>query len=84
MIPAAVQAMVQAVHARVLRELHLHHALFGYGLNDADLIETLLDFARAGDAASFRELARMRGVPAADIDAMWAGTMRRVGMGMNQ
>jgi len=75
------RAEVQRVHARILRELrelHIQHALLGFGLADEDLVATLLDFARAGDAEGFRELALMRGVPAADIAAMWAGTMRRI------
>jgi hypothetical protein len=46
---------------------------------DPDLIATLLDFARAGDEAGFRDLALMRGVPADEIPHMWAGTVKRVG-----
>jgi hypothetical protein len=43
------------------------------------LVATLLDFARAGDEAGFRELALMRGVPAAEVPTMWAGTLKRLG-----
>ena len=46
---------------------------------DPDLVATLLEAARAGEEATFRELAMMRGVPAEEIPAMWAGTRLRVG-----
>lgn len=46
---------------------------------DDDLVATLLDFARASDLDGFRELAVMRGVPAAEIAPMWDGTVKRLG-----
>lgn len=46
---------------------------------DDDLVATLLDYARAGDAEGFRALALMRGVPAEEIATMWDGTVKRVG-----
>lgn len=46
---------------------------------DPDLVETLVDLAKQGDEGQFRELAAMRGVPVADLDAMWEGTVARMG-----
>ena len=45
---------------------------------DDGTVATLLDLARANAEADFRDLARMSGVPAKDLDALWAGTRRRV------
>jgi hypothetical protein len=47
--------------------------------SDADLVATLLDYARSGDEAGFRELAAMRGVAGARLEALWAGAQARVG-----
>lgn len=53
------------------------------GRNDAqlepDAVEELLALARAGDAATFKALAGMVGVPVNDLDALWTGTVRRLG-----
>lgn len=41
-------------------------------------IETLLDLAKHGDEAIFKDLAQTLGVPAEKLDELWAGTIRRV------
>ena len=44
-----------------------------------DLIETLVDLARANHEADFRWLARSAGVGEEQLEELWAGTRRRVG-----
>jgi hypothetical protein len=41
-------------------------------------IETLLDLARHGEEATFKDLAQTLGVPAEKLDELWTGTVRRV------
>lgn len=41
--------------------------------------DVLIDLARAGDEQGFRDLARSLGVKEEDLDAMWTGTLARVG-----
>jgi hypothetical protein len=53
--------------------------LYRHTPEDSDLIATLVDLAQAGDETSFRDLARMRGVPEAELSAMWEGTVKRTG-----
>ena len=43
-----------------------------------DQFETLLDLARAGDEATFKDLALSIGIPPAQVDSLWAGTVARV------
>ena len=43
-----------------------------------DRVQTLLDLARAGHEADFKFLAGAVGVPAADLEALWTGTVARL------
>jgi len=43
-----------------------------------DAVETLCDLARADAEPEFKDLARMLGVAIENLDAMWAGTKRRI------
>ena len=53
-------------------------AIFGFREDvTGERLETLLDLARAGDEATFRDLALAFGVPAAEVDGLWAGTLAR-------
>jgi hypothetical protein len=45
-----------------------------------DTSETLVDLARAGDEATFRDLARAVGVAPDQIDALWRGTLARASL----
>ena len=45
---------------------------------EATHIETLMDLAKHGEEATFKELARTLGVAAERLDELWAGTIRRV------
>jgi hypothetical protein len=45
---------------------------------DQTHIETLIDLAKHGEEATFKELARMLGVAADQVDELWTGTIRRV------
>ena len=48
---------------------------------EADTVETLLDYARAGNEPDFRDLAAMSGVPLAQLDELWQGTRARLHQG---
>lgn len=41
-------------------------------------IDTLVDLAKHGEEATFKELARTLGVAADRVDELWAGTVRRI------
>lgn len=41
-------------------------------------IDTLVDLAKHGEEATFKELAQTLGVPAEKLDELWVGTVRRV------
>lgn len=47
-------------------------------LVDKTHIDTLLDLAKHGDETTFKDLAQTLGVPAAKLEELWAGTVRRV------
>jgi hypothetical protein len=42
-------------------------------------LDAFLDFARHGDRASFMELAAALGIPGGEREAMWKGTVARLG-----
>lgn len=44
----------------------------------ADHTDAFIDFARHGNEADFKALAGALGIPVADHDPMWRGTVRRV------
>ncbi len=45
---------------------------------DKTHIETLMDLAKHGEEATFKDLAQTLGVPAEKLDELWTGTVRRV------
>jgi hypothetical protein len=60
-------------------EAALVPGLGAHTTTDADLVATLVEYARKGDEAGFRALAQMRGVPVDALAALWAGTVARLG-----
>jgi len=64
--------------AEVLASISPAAALGFRDESPGDHVETLLDLARAGDEATFKELARSLGVAPARLDALWAGTVARL------
>ena len=45
---------------------------------EATHVDVLIDLAKQGEEATFKDLAQTLGVPAAKLDELWAGTVRRV------
>lgn len=45
---------------------------------EADTVEALVEYARAGNERDFRDLAAMSGVPLAQLDKLWQGTRARL------
>lgn len=46
---------------------------------ERDHLPALLDLARAGDEAGFRDLAKCLGVRGENLDSLWRGASQRVG-----
>lgn len=55
-----------------------HHADLA---QNEERVGALIDLARVGHRADFRDLALMSGVTEGEVGEMWAGTRRRLGMG---
>jgi hypothetical protein len=74
-------AELERVAASAAVALALVPGLGAHTPTDADLVATLLEYARAGDEVGFRALASMRGVPVEALAALWEGTVARLGRG---
>lgn len=84
------ESMANAVRAGVRQGLEADWLEYGPGqyvprlpleahLADDDQIKTMVEFAKAGKQKEFRQLAIMLGINQKHLDALWEGTVKRVG-----